>query len=54
METFSTAFSTCIDYVGDVISLITGQAVLTTLFVGGTLVPLAFKIFRKAKRASIG
>lgn len=54
MESISTAFTACTGYVSDIISLITGNAILTTLFVGGTFVPLAFKIFGRAKHASIG
>lgn len=52
MEWLTTALSTCTGFFTTVLGLITDTPVLAIIFVGGTIVPLAFRIFRNAKRSA--
>lgn len=50
-DTITTAFTNCTGYVGQIITLLTSNEILATIFVGGTLIPLAFSVFHRAKNA---
>lgn len=52
MEAVTTALSTAIGYVGTVLDAITSNTILCVIFAGGTILPLAVRVFRKIKRAA--
>lgn len=51
-EWFSSASTAAIELMNSMMTLITGNAVFSVLFVGGTLIPLGLKLFKKVKRSA--
>lgn len=51
-EWITTAIASCTDLFNGAIDMITGNSLMAVLLVGGTLVPLGFKIFRRARRTA--
>ena len=47
----TTALGTVWEIVGDCVTFIADNPVLMVIFVGGCLVPIGFKIFKRAKRS---
>lgn len=52
METISTAITTALGFVGEILNYIVSNAILCVIFAAGVFVPLAVKVFRKIKNAA--
>lgn len=52
MENISTAITTALGYVGEVLNYIVNNPVLVVMFAAGVFVPLAVKVFRRIKNAA--
>lgn len=52
MEFIATSTTTIMSMFTQIIDTITGTPILALLFVGGTVLPIGFAIFKKFKRAS--
>jgi hypothetical protein len=51
-EWITTAITSCTSLFNGAIDMITGNALMAVLLVGGTLIPLGFRIFRSARRTA--
>lgn len=51
MEWITTGAESVLSIFDTLLSTITSNALLAMLFVGGTIIPLGFKIFKKFKKA---
>lgn len=51
-EWITTAISSCTTLFNGAITMITENDFMAVLLVGGTLIPLGFKIFRSAKKTA--
>lgn len=51
-EWITTAITSCTSLFNGAIDMITGNSFMAVLLVGGTFVPLGFRIFRKARRTA--
>ena len=51
-EWFTSASTAATDLMTSMMNLITGNPVFAVLFVGGTLIPLGLKLFKKVKRSA--
>lgn len=54
MEWMTTALTTCTELFSTILTLVTDNPVMAVVFVGGTVVPVGFAIFRQAKRSAKG
>ena len=52
MESISTAITTALGYVGEILNYIVGNTILCVIFAAGVFVPLAVKVFRRIKNAA--
>lgn len=52
MESVSTAITTALGFVGEILNYIVSNTILCVIFAAGVFVPLAVKVFKRIKNAA--